>query len=240
MALVAIGAGATCAPLNPVYRASEFEWALADIRAAALVAPAGSASPAVDVARSRGIAVLELSAAPGTEAGTFALAGAARRPPARPGFAGPDDTAARAAHLRHRGATEARAADASERRRVGARHRGRARAHRPRPLPQRDAAVSHSRTEHGLVVAGGRRQRRVHARLRGSGVPRLARGVSADLVHGGPLDPPNGPGGGPAAPRACRAVDAAVHSLGLFRHAERSSSRTWSAPSACRSSKRTG
>jgi acyl-CoA synthetase (AMP-forming)/AMP-acid ligase II len=90
-ALVAIGAGATCAPLNPAYRASEFEWALADIRAAALVAPAGSASPAVHLARSRGIAVLELSADPGTEAGTFALAGEARPPPPRPGFAGPDD-----------------------------------------------------------------------------------------------------------------------------------------------------
>ncbi len=91
VALVAIGAGATCAPLNPVYRDGEFEFALADIRAAALVVQSGSESAAVDVARGRGIPVLELSAAPGGEAGLFALSGTKRPRPTRGGFAEPDD-----------------------------------------------------------------------------------------------------------------------------------------------------
>ena len=40
------------APLNPAYKADEFDFYLKDLAASALVVDAGSASPAVDVATS--------------------------------------------------------------------------------------------------------------------------------------------------------------------------------------------
>src|SRR5208283_2072421 len=44
-AFVAIGASATTAPLNPSYRAEEFEFYLGDLKAKALVLESGSDSP---------------------------------------------------------------------------------------------------------------------------------------------------------------------------------------------------
>jgi acyl-CoA synthetase (AMP-forming)/AMP-acid ligase II len=56
---VCIGAGATTAPLNPSYRAEEFEFYLADLRAKALVVEAGSDSPARGVAKKLAIPIIE-------------------------------------------------------------------------------------------------------------------------------------------------------------------------------------
>ncbi len=92
VAILAIGAGATCAPLNPTCRDREFDSALVDLGATALVVLAGSDSPAVAVAARRGIPLLELSVASGAAAGVFELAGPTRRPAARCEAAGPDDT----------------------------------------------------------------------------------------------------------------------------------------------------
>ena len=46
-AFVSVASGATSAPLNPAYRADEFEFYMSDLSAKALVVEAGSASPAI-------------------------------------------------------------------------------------------------------------------------------------------------------------------------------------------------
>ncbi len=70
-AFVAVGAGATACPLNPAYRADEFEFYLSDLNAKALIVEKGSASPAVEVAKKLGMNVIELSAQ--SAAGAFTL-----------------------------------------------------------------------------------------------------------------------------------------------------------------------
>ncbi|MCL4185623.1 MAG: AMP-binding protein, partial [Burkholderiaceae bacterium] len=95
-AFVAIAAGATAAPLNPGYRADEFEFYLSDLGARALVVDAGSASPAIAVAHRLGVRIVELAAHPERGAGSFELrdtSGATAGAPAQGGFARPDDVA---------------------------------------------------------------------------------------------------------------------------------------------------
>lgn len=95
-AFVAIGAGATTAPLNPAYRQSEFEFYLADLNAKALVVEQGSNSPALEVAKAFNIPVLEVTASADAPAGLFDLHprdAAAGPPAANGGDAGPDDIA---------------------------------------------------------------------------------------------------------------------------------------------------
>jgi oxalate---CoA ligase len=92
-AFVAIGSGATTAPLNPAYRAEEFRFYLSDLAAKALVVEQGSASPAIAVAGELGVPVLELLADEAGPAGAFTLSGAAEGMPARTGPAEPDDAA---------------------------------------------------------------------------------------------------------------------------------------------------
>jgi acyl-CoA synthetase (AMP-forming)/AMP-acid ligase II len=70
-AFVSIGAGATTAPLNPAYQASEFEFYLNDLGAKALLVEQGSRSPAIQVAQASGIPLLELRTDPGEPAGKF-------------------------------------------------------------------------------------------------------------------------------------------------------------------------
>jgi acyl-CoA synthetase (AMP-forming)/AMP-acid ligase II len=81
-AFVAIASGATAAPLNPAYRADEFEFYLTDLRAKALVVERGSASPALAIAEKLGLLVLDLVPSAGG-AGAFELVarGAAQRSP---------------------------------------------------------------------------------------------------------------------------------------------------------------
>ncbi len=70
---VACACGVTSAPLNPAYRAEEFEFYLADLNAKALIVEQGSASPAVAVAQKLGVRVLDLVADPAGPAGLFTL-----------------------------------------------------------------------------------------------------------------------------------------------------------------------
>lgn len=70
---VAIGSYCTSAPLNPAYRADEFEFYLSDLNAKALVVEKGSTSPAVAVAHKLGVAVIELNPIPSAGAGNFSL-----------------------------------------------------------------------------------------------------------------------------------------------------------------------
>ena len=96
----ACACGVTSAPLNPGYRAEEFEFYLSDLNARALIVEQGSASPAVVVAGKLGVRVLELVAQPELGAGSFTLSAretgpaAAAQPAAiaaHPGFAQADD-----------------------------------------------------------------------------------------------------------------------------------------------------
>jgi acyl-CoA synthetase (AMP-forming)/AMP-acid ligase II len=63
--------GVATAPLNPAYRAEEFEFYLSDLNAKALVVEHDSSSPAIEVAKKLGVRVLDLHA--GNAAGEFTL-----------------------------------------------------------------------------------------------------------------------------------------------------------------------
>jgi len=89
---IAIGCGATTAPLNPAYRKEEFEFYLSDLGAKALVVLEGMESPALDVAEARNIPIVSLR--PGNKAGSFTLHGdKAASPTVEGGFAKEDDIA---------------------------------------------------------------------------------------------------------------------------------------------------
>ncbi|MFC6788941.1 acyl--CoA ligase [Methylobacterium komagatae] len=72
-AFIAVAAGTTSAPLNPAYKADEFEFYLTDLRAKLLVVAEGSESPAVAVAEKLGMAVARLKPTPDQGAGSFTL-----------------------------------------------------------------------------------------------------------------------------------------------------------------------
>jgi acyl-CoA synthetase (AMP-forming)/AMP-acid ligase II len=77
-AFLAIACGATTAPLNPDYKAEEFEFYLSDLGARALVVEKGSTSPAIAVAKKLNVPVHEISWGPDDPAGTFALPAAGK------------------------------------------------------------------------------------------------------------------------------------------------------------------
>jgi acyl-CoA synthetase (AMP-forming)/AMP-acid ligase II len=90
---VSAACGVATAPLNPAYRADEFEFYLADLQAKALIVEHDSTSPAIEVAQRLGVRILDLTA--GTAAGDFTLRardGASGMPAAHGGPAAPDDT----------------------------------------------------------------------------------------------------------------------------------------------------
>ncbi len=70
---IACAAGTASAPLNPAYRADEFEFYLSDLNARLLIVAAGSASPAVTVAEKLGIRIVDLVVDAGAPAGSFRL-----------------------------------------------------------------------------------------------------------------------------------------------------------------------
>ncbi|HEY7759249.1 MAG TPA: acyl--CoA ligase [Burkholderiales bacterium] len=95
-AFVCVAAGATAAPLNPAYRAEEFEFYLRDLGAKILMAERGRPSPALEVAQKLGVPVVRLVPQPELGAGAFALEfpDSMQPKPARsPGPAAPGDIA---------------------------------------------------------------------------------------------------------------------------------------------------
>jgi oxalate---CoA ligase len=70
---MACASGTTSAPLNPAYRADEFEFYLSDLNAKVLIVEQGSASPAIAVAQKLGVRVVDLVVAEGAPAGSFSL-----------------------------------------------------------------------------------------------------------------------------------------------------------------------
>src|SRR5438876_928650 len=94
-AFLAIGAGATTAPLSRGLTADEFEFNLTDLRAKALVVEAGLDSPARAVATKLRIPIIELVPHRDPGAGAFSLRPLQKNGP-RPfegGLAQPDDVA---------------------------------------------------------------------------------------------------------------------------------------------------
>ena len=71
----AIASGATTAPLNPAYRAEEFEFYLSDLNAKALILEEGRESPALAAAPKPGVGLIELMPEPRRGAGAFRLLG---------------------------------------------------------------------------------------------------------------------------------------------------------------------
>ena len=88
---IACASGVTSAPLNPAYRADEFEFYLSDLNAKALIVEADSTSPAIAVAQRLGLRLIDLHVAADAPAGAFSLAprdgGRAEPPAAQGGFA---------------------------------------------------------------------------------------------------------------------------------------------------------
>ncbi|MFN9744276.1 MAG: acyl--CoA ligase [Betaproteobacteria bacterium] len=88
---MACASGVTSAPLNPAYRADEFEFYLADLQARALIVERGSASPAVEVAAKLGVRLIELVPRAEAGAGDFDLDLPPGTPAAQGGDALPGD-----------------------------------------------------------------------------------------------------------------------------------------------------
>jgi len=84
---MACASGVTSAPLNPAYRADEFEFYLSDLQARALIVERGSVSPAMEVAQKLGVRLIELVPRPDGGAGDFDLDLAQGEPVARGGDA---------------------------------------------------------------------------------------------------------------------------------------------------------
>ena len=94
-AFLGIGSAATAAPLNPSYRAEEFEFYLTDLNAKLLVVAQGKDSPAIGVAEKLGVPIARLVPTPEKGAGSFGLdfSGANDRAGSAPRAATPDDFA---------------------------------------------------------------------------------------------------------------------------------------------------
>jgi len=91
---LACACGVASAPLNPAYRADEFEFYLSDLHARALIVEQGSTSPAIAVAEKLGVRVLDLVAHADRGAGSFELRvreAQTGAPAAQGGYAQPDD-----------------------------------------------------------------------------------------------------------------------------------------------------
>jgi len=95
-AFVSVAAGATAAPLNPGYRADEFEFYLMDLNAKLLIIEQDKASPAIDVANKLGVPIARVATTHELGAGSFTLIfaeGQAASLPSGPRPASADDIA---------------------------------------------------------------------------------------------------------------------------------------------------
>ncbi|MGB6121022.1 MAG: AMP-binding protein [Bacteroidota bacterium] len=93
VSFLSVASCATSAPLNPAYRTSEFDFYLTDLNARALITLTGTSGPALESARAKGIAVIELSPLDDQPAGLFSLEGTAQQSDTPAGVAEPDDIA---------------------------------------------------------------------------------------------------------------------------------------------------
>ena len=92
-AFMSIAAGATTAPLNPAYRAEEFEFYLTDLGAKALLVDADGNAAAEAVAERLGVPILRIETDDDAPAGAFRITGEAIGETSVPGPAVADDIA---------------------------------------------------------------------------------------------------------------------------------------------------
>ena len=92
-AFLGVASAATAAPLNPGYRAEEFDFYLSDLEARAVLVQRGDSSPVLDVAAKRGIPIVELTPSTDRPAGEFTLEADISGAAERPGTAEADDVA---------------------------------------------------------------------------------------------------------------------------------------------------
>ena len=93
-AFLTVAAASCAAPLNPAYKADEFEFYLSDLKPAAIVLAPGGPPAAAEIAARLAIPVLDLIQTEGAAAGLFHLQGDALTGAAKPArAAGPDDPA---------------------------------------------------------------------------------------------------------------------------------------------------
>lgn len=92
-AFLGVASCAVSVPLNPVYRAKEFDFYLSDLNAKALLIDQGLDSPAREIARARGIRIIEIAHKPEDAAGIFHMSGIPIEDSSTAVFAEPDDVA---------------------------------------------------------------------------------------------------------------------------------------------------
>ncbi len=73
VAFLSVAATAVCAPLNPAYSQSEFEFYLSDLNPKTVIVQSGVDSAVIPAAERRGISITELSPKPESFAGVFSL-----------------------------------------------------------------------------------------------------------------------------------------------------------------------
>src|SRR5206468_7890553 len=93
VACLGVSAGAVGAPLNPGYRAEQFDFYLSALKAQALIVQHKSNSEAIAAARAQGIPIIELSPMRDAEAGIFTLNGDELIGQEGASYAGVEDTA---------------------------------------------------------------------------------------------------------------------------------------------------
>jgi acyl-CoA synthetase (AMP-forming)/AMP-acid ligase II/thioesterase domain-containing protein len=93
VAFLAVISGATCAPLNPDYRARELDFYLSDLKPKALVFQEGKESAALEIVKKQGITPIRLAPRPEERAGIFSLFAEKSDPATTGGFARAEDIA---------------------------------------------------------------------------------------------------------------------------------------------------
>ena len=93
VAFIAMASCVTCVPLNPAYRADEFEFYMSRANATAMVIDSANNSAARAVGQRLRISIIELESGRNAEAGSFQLAGENRSATKRGGFAQPEELA---------------------------------------------------------------------------------------------------------------------------------------------------
>jgi acyl-coenzyme A synthetase/AMP-(fatty) acid ligase len=158
---ISAACGVASAPLNPAYRADEFEFYLSDLRAKALVVEHDSSSPAIAVAQKLGVPIINL--VPGSAAGDFTLSArdaaahassapsASSTSSAQGGFAQSADTSM----VLHTSGTTSRPKIAGQPVRVSRQHRAHITVSAYRLWFEHHAAVSHPRPDRRCVGATG-------------------------------------------------------------------------------------
>src|SRR5271166_1153344 len=90
---LSVASHAASAPLNPSYKAEEFEFYLSDLGAKLLIVEEGSTSPSIQVAKNLGVKIVSLTPHPNRGAGSFTLTGEESGPPVQQAQASGDNIA---------------------------------------------------------------------------------------------------------------------------------------------------